>query len=86
MTTLADAGTDRAAMSRIDRFGVVIASLLVGALALPFATARATRIASGTGLRLYEALPATTTVAVLALLAATIGAAAAIGPSASSAE
>ena len=75
MTTLADAGTDRAATSRIDRFGVVIAVLLIGALALPFATLRANRIASGTGLRLFEALPATATVAVLAALAATIGAA-----------
>lgn len=75
MTTLANAETSRAATSRIDRFGVVIAAFLIGALALPFATLRATRIASGTGLRLFDALPATTMVAVLAVLAATIGAA-----------
>lgn len=55
--TLADASTDGAIPSRIDRLGIVIAILMAGSLALPFATFRATRIASGNGLRLHDALP-----------------------------
>ncbi len=76
MTTLADAGPDEPAASwRIDRLGVVIALLLIVALALPFATFRATRIASGSGLLLHEALPAPAAVAVAAaLIAALLGA------------
>lgn len=72
MTMFADAATKGAAISRVDRFGVVIAILVATALTLPFATFRATRIASGTGLWLFSALPMTMALAVTAVLAATL--------------
>lgn len=75
MTTLADAATDGAAPPRIDRLGVVIAILIAVALALPFATFRATRIASGNGLRLLDALPPIAAVALGAVLIAALVAA-----------
>ena len=70
MTMFADAATKEAALPRIDRFGIVIAILLATALTLPFATFRATRIASGNGLWLFSALPMTMALAVTAVLAA----------------
>ncbi len=75
MTTLADAAMDGDASPRVDRLGVAIAILVAVALALPFATFRATRIASGTGLRLFDALPVGTAAAVVAVLMATLVAA-----------
>ncbi|WP_051228959.1 ABC transporter permease [Pleomorphomonas oryzae] len=72
MTTLADAATDGAATPRIDRLGVVIAILMAVALALPFVTFRATRIAAGNGLRLFDALPPTAAAAVGAVLIAAL--------------
>lgn len=72
MTTLSDAGTDGAAAPRVDRLGVVIAILVAVTLALPFATFRATRIASGTGLRLFDALPPMEAAAVTAVLVAAL--------------
>ncbi len=72
MTMFADAATKEAALPRIDRFGIVIAILLATALTLPFATFRANRIASGTGLWLFNALPMTMALAVTAVLAATL--------------
>lgn len=76
MTTLADAATDGATPSRIDRLGVIIAILMIAALALPFVTFRATRIAAGNGMRLFDALPPIAALAVGAVLIATILAAA----------
>lgn len=75
MTTLANAAMDGDASPRVDRLGVAIAILVAVALALPFATFRATRIASGTGLRLFDALPAGTAAAVVAVLVAALVAA-----------
>ena len=72
MTTLADAATDGAATPRIDRLGVVIAILMAVALAFPFVTFRATRIAAGNGLRLFDALPPMIVLAVGAVLVAAI--------------
>lgn len=75
MTTLADAEMGGAATPRFDRLGIVIAILVAGSLALPFATFRPTRIAAGTGLGLFDALPAIGTVAVVATLVAALVAA-----------
>ncbi|MBS1183622.1 MAG: transporter permease [Proteobacteria bacterium] len=72
MTTLADAGSDGSTLPRIDRLGVVIAILIAGSLALPFVTFRPTRIAAGTGLRLFDALPAVVAMAVAAGLVAAL--------------
>jgi len=73
MTTLADAEMDGTAAPRVDRLGVVIAVLVVVALALPFVIFRPNRIASGTGLRLFDALPAgTAAAAVVAVLVAAL--------------
>ncbi len=72
MTMLADAGTDRTAVPRIDRLGTVIAIIMAGSLALPFATFRATRIASGTGLRMFDALPAIMAVTIVTVLVVTL--------------
>lgn len=75
MTTLADAAADGATSPRIDRLGVAIAILIAVALALSFVTFRATRIASGAGLRLFDALPAATAGAIIAVLVAALVAA-----------
>lgn len=72
MTTLAEARAGGDTPLRIDRLGVVVGVLMAVALALPFATFRATRIASGTGLRLLDALPTPLALAVAAVLAAAI--------------
>ncbi|PKR89321.1 ABC transporter permease [Pleomorphomonas diazotrophica] len=72
MTTLAEAGTDGGTPLRIDRLGVVIGVLMAVALALPFATFRATRIASGSGLHLFDALPTPMAAVVTVVLAAAI--------------
>jgi len=75
MTTLADAEMGGTATPRFDRLGVVIAILVAGSLALPFVTFRPTRIAAGTGLRLFDALPTMGAVAVAAALVAALVAA-----------
>lgn len=72
MTMFADAATGGAASPRVDRLGTVIAIFLAGSLALPFVTFRATRIASGTGLRMFDALPAVMAAAVVVVLVATV--------------
>jgi osmoprotectant transport system permease protein len=81
MTTLADAEMGGTATPRFDRLGVVIAILVAGSLALPFVTFRPTRIAAGTGLRLFDALPAIGAVVVaVALVAALVTAVASRRP------
>ncbi|WP_370676788.1 ABC transporter permease [Pleomorphomonas sp. PLEO] len=72
MTTLADAEMDGTATPRVDRLGVVIAILVAGSLALPFVTFRANRIASGNGLRLFDALPVLVAVSVAVVLVAAL--------------
>lgn len=78
MTTLAGQQREDGASPRIDRIGVVIALLIVASFGLPFVTFRATRIASGNGAGLFDALPfglagAVAAALVAALLAAVAG-------------
>lgn len=72
MTTVAEPVAEDAASPRVDRLGVVIAILIAVTFALPFVTFRATRIASGNGVQLFDALPLGLAAAVGATLVAAL--------------